>query len=199
MISAIVLGAGLSQRMGAFKQLLPYGEHTVIEQVVSVLLVSPIDEIVVVLGHRHEQVEQVLAQWNVRLSWNPRYGEGMLSSLQHGWRNVHPETDAVMHVLGDQPQIERGVVEQMLSAYREKKSGIVVPKFSGRRGHPVLLDAHYRDEILELGKDATLRDLMRRHTDETLEVNAITDGILRDMDTWAEYEREINFRKQVAV
>lgn len=198
MISAIVLGAGLSQRMGAFKQLLPYGAHTVIEQVVSVLLECSIDEVVVVVGHRYTEVENALSKWNVRTSFNPRFVDGMLSSLQHGWRNVNPNADAVMHVLGDQPQLDKSVVEQLIATYRERNTGIVVPMVGTRRGHPILLNAGYRDEILSLSGDATMRDIMRRHADETREVAVATDGILRDMDTWNEYEREIKFRMQVA-
>jgi molybdenum cofactor cytidylyltransferase len=197
MISAIVLGAGLSQRMGAFKQLLPYGDHTVIEQVVSVLLACAIDQVVVVTGHRHPEVEQVLQKWNVRVSFNPNYIDGMLTSLQYGWRVVPRDTTAVMHVLGDQPQIEKPVVAQLIAHYRAQNAGIVVPVFGGRRGHPILLSTRYRDEILALGKDATMRDIMRGHAHEVREVAVATDSILRDMDTWSEYEREISFRQAV--
>ncbi|MBI5029370.1 MAG: nucleotidyltransferase family protein [Chloroflexi bacterium] len=197
MISAIVLGAGLSQRMGTLKQLLPFGNHTVIEQVVSVLSTCTIDEIVVVLGHRHAEIAQVLSKWHVQVSLNPRYIDGMLASLQHGWRNVHPATNAVMHVLGDQPQLEPSVVEQLVTAYRAKNDGIFIPTFGGRRGHPILLDAQIRKEILALDQGATMRDVMRAHIDDIHTLSVNTDSILRDMDTWDDYQREIELRQQV--
>ncbi|MBI5653755.1 MAG: nucleotidyltransferase family protein [Chloroflexi bacterium] len=197
MISAIVLGAGLSTRMGALKQLLPFGARTVIEQVVSTLHDCSVDEIVVVLGHRHAEVARVLAQWDVRTTFNPNYAEGMLASLQHGWKNVNPNTDAVMHVLGDQPQIESRVVQQLIAAYQRGDAGIVAPLFNGRRGHPILLNARYRDEILGLRDGATMRDVMRAHANQIREVRVESDNILRDMDTWQEYERELALREKV--
>src|SRR5512142_2479385 len=148
MISAIVLGAGLSQRMGALKQLLPYGDRTVVEQVVTVLLSAPVDEVVVVLGHRHDEIRQVLERWPVRVTYNPHYLEGMFASIQHGWSQVHPGSEAVLHVLVDQPQLQASVVCTLTHAYREVRSGIHVPTFGARRGHPILLDAGYRLEIL---------------------------------------------------
>ena len=198
MISAIVLGAGLSQRMGALKQLLPYGDHTVIEQVVSVLLACPVDDVVVVLGHRHAEIADVLSSWRVRLTVNPRYTEGMLASLQEGWSAASPAADAVMHVLGDQPHLDQRVVRQLIDASRESDAGIVVPTFDGRRGHPILLNARYRAEILALRDGATMRDVLRRHAAEVRQVEVETDGILRDMDTWSEYERELKYRQFVA-
>jgi len=194
MISAIVLAAGLSQRMGTLKQLLPFGDHTVIEQVVAVLLACPLDEVVVVLGHRHAEIARVLERWAVRVTVNPHYRQGMLTTIQHGWRAVSRDADAVLHVLGDQPNLEARVVEQLIAAHRERGAGIYVPAFAGRRGHPILIGARYRDEILALGSDQTTRDIVRRHGREVREVTVETDSILRDMDTWEEYEREIKFK-----
>jgi len=199
MISAIVLAAGLSSRMGALKPLLPFGDHTVVEQVVSVLLASPIDEIIVVLGHRHAEIEKVLVKWDVRATVNPRYTEGMLSSIKHGWRAASPHASGVMHVLGDQPQLEASVVRTLIAAHRASHARLLVPTFAERRGHPILLDARYRDEILALEENATMRDVLYAHTDAVQTVPVETDSILRDMDTWREYEREIKYRERLAV
>lgn len=199
MISAIVLAAGLSSRMGALKQLLPFGNHAVIEQVVSVLASSSVGEIVVVLGHRQEEIANILSKWDVRTTVNPRYAEGMLSSIQHGWAAVNPHAEGVMHVLGDQPQLEAGVVRGLIAAYRTSSAGILVPEFGGQRGHPIMLAARYRREILALGEDATMRDILRAHAAEVQTVPVQTDSILRDMDTWVEYEREIRYLESVTI
>lgn len=199
MISAIVLAAGFSSRMGALKQLLPFGNHTVIEQVVSVLRSCAVDEIVVVLGHRHTEIVDVLSKWDIRPTVNPRYAEGMLSSIQHGWATVSPYADGVMHVLGDQPQLEAIIVRELIAAYRKSSAGIVVPMFDGRRGHPILLDARHREEILALGGNATMRNVLRAHAAEVQTAPVQTDSILRDMDTWGEYEREIRYRESITV
>ena len=198
MISAIVLAAGLSTRMKAFKQLLPFGDRTVIEQVVSVLMTCSLDEIVVVTGHRHAEVESALAKYPVRVAFNPLYQQEMLTSIQRGWSQVASKTDAVMHVLGDQPHLQARVVQQLVAAYREQGAGIFIPSFNKRRGHPILIDARYRDEIAALGAAATMRDFMRAHAAEIRHLTVESDAILRDMDTPEEYEREIKLKTAAA-
>jgi hypothetical protein len=90
-ISAVALAAGRSRRMGAIKQLLPFGQHTVVEQVVATLLKCPVDEVLVVTGHRYAEVAQVLEAWPVRLAHNADYAAGeMLSLVQCGLCAIHP-------------------------------------------------------------------------------------------------------------
>ncbi len=192
MISAIVLAAGLSTRMRAFKQLLPYGDRTVIEQIVSVLMTCSVDEIVVVVGHRRAEIRSALAHYPVKVAFNPRYQEEMLTSIQCGWGETSAETAAVMHVLGDQPHLQLSVVRQLIAVDREQRSSIIVPSYNHRRGHPILLDAKYREEILALNETATMRDFMCAHADDIRHVAVETDSILRDMDTPADYQRELN-------
>jgi molybdenum cofactor cytidylyltransferase len=192
MISAIVLAAGLSTRMRAFKQLLPYGNHTVIEQVVSVLQTCSIDEIIVVTGHRHDDVHSTLEKYPVRVVHNARYQEEMVTSLQRGWSEA--SGDAVMHVLGDQPHLDPNVVLKILAVQRAQPGGILIPSYDHHRGHPILLDAKYRAEILALGGTSIMRDFMRAHDAEIRHIEVNTDTILRDMDTPEEYEREIKLR-----
>ena len=194
MISAIVLAAGLSTRMRALKQLLPYGDRTVIEQVVTVLLTGSLDEIIVVVGHRDTEIRAALAPYPVRVIFNPRYQQEMLTSIQQGWSQVDAQSDAVMHVLGDQPHLQARVVQQLITAYAEQGAGIIIPSFENRRGHPILLPAHYRAEISALGAEATMRDFMRAHAAEIRHLPVASDAVLRDMDTPDEYEREIKLK-----
>lgn len=191
MISAIVLAAGLSTRMGTLKQLLPYGERTVIEQVVSVLQSCSIDEIIVVLGHRGSEIRATLAPYAVRTTVNSRYHEEMLTSIQQGWCEVSSGAEAVMHVLGDQPHLPASIVEQLIAAQRVQPNGIIIPSFNNRRGHPILIPAHYRAEIAALGATATMRDFMNAHIAEIAHLAVASDSILRDMDTPADYQREL--------
>lgn len=192
MISALVLAAGLSTRMGKLKQLLPYGDKSVIEQVVSVLLTCSLDEIIVVLGHRDTEIRTVLAPYPIRVTFNPRYHQEMLTSIQQGWSEANPKADAVMHVLGDQPHLQASTVQQLIGAYGELGEGIYIPSFSNRRGHPILIPARYCDEIFALGAEATMRDFMRAHVAEIRHLPVESDAILRDMDTPDDYQREVN-------
>lgn len=192
-VSAIVVAAGLSTRMGEPKQLLPYGEHTVIEQVVSVLLECPLNEVVVITGHEREAIETQLAAWPVRSVFNPNYEAGeMLSSVQCGLSALGSGVQAALIVLVDQPQLEATVVQQLIDAYQEEAGCLVIPSFQMRRGHPILIDRAYWQEILALDpRKETLREVIVSHADEIHYVTVETNSVLRDMDTPEAYQREL--------
>ncbi|MFQ5611150.1 MAG: NTP transferase domain-containing protein [Anaerolineae bacterium] len=191
-VSAIVVAAGLSTRMGALKQLLPYGEHTVIEQIVSVLLECPLDEVIVVTGHERQAIEAGLAAWPVRCVFNPGYQAGeMLSSVQCGLLALGSEVRVALIALGDQPQLEAAVVEQLIAAYRAGSGRLLIPSYYMRRGHPILIDRVYWPEILSLDTAKTLRDFINARAGEIHYLNVETDSVLRDMDTPKAYRREL--------
>jgi molybdenum cofactor cytidylyltransferase len=193
LISAIVLAAGLSSRMGVNKQLLPYGQHSVIEQIVSSLLSCPLHEIVVITGHERPALEAKLAGWQVRTAINQNYHQGeMLSSVQSGLSALSAEVKAALIVLGDQPQLEPVVIRQLVEAYLAEPAGLVIPSYRLRRGHPILIERSYWPEILALGPNQILRDLLIVHAAEIRYVNVETDSVLRDIDTPEEYRRELH-------
>ncbi len=197
MISAIVLAAGLSTRMGRPKLLLPYGERTVVEQVVSVLLASPADEVLVVTGHEREAVERALAGWPVRAVFNPDYAAGeMLSSVQVGLGAASAESRAALLAVGDMPAVEAGVVAQLVAAYRAAGDACVyIPSYHMRAGHPVLVPRTYWPAILGLPRGASLRSVWQAEGSRIHWVTVDTPSVLRDMDTPADYERELRMRK----
>ena len=119
----------------------------------------------------------------------------MLSSVQCGLRNIHGSTGAVLIIPGDQPLIEPAVINRVIGAYRRSKKGIVMPVFKGQRGHPLLVDKKYFEEIKSYGKNEVLRSLARIHKDDILEVSVNTAAILKDFDTKEDYLIEINKMK----
>jgi molybdenum cofactor cytidylyltransferase len=127
---------------------------------------------------------------SVRLSFtvNEGYMSGMLSSVQAGFRALPEDAEAAVVILGDQPFLRVSVVDAVVAAYREGGRGIVIPVFRGRRGHPVLVDMKYRDEVLGLDPSDGLRRLMRAHPDDVREVEVDDAGILRDLDTPQDYK-----------
>lgn len=189
MISGIVLAAGLSTRMGRPKQLLPFGQHTVIAQVVAVLQESGLDEIVVVTGHERRAIEAALANRPARCVFNPDFAEGeMVSSVQVGLRAASPEARAALIALGDQPHIEPEVVRRLIAAYRQTGASIVMPTHGGRRGHPIVIDRSLWPEVLALPWNDNLRMVVRAHSEEILHVPVETAAVLRDLDTPEDYE-----------
>jgi molybdenum cofactor cytidylyltransferase len=196
-ISAIVLAAGLSTRMKRLKQLLPYGEHTVVEQVVSVLLASPVDEVLVVTGHERVAVEEVLAKWPVRTIFNPNYAEGdMLSSAQAGLEAVAADSQAALLAVGDMPAIRADVVKQLIQAYRAAGDDhVYIPSYQMRAGHPVLVPRPYWGAILALPVGDNLRSVLRAETTRVQWVLVDTPSVLQDLDTPVDYQRALELRQ----
>src|SRR5262245_6258728 len=118
--------------MGQPKQLLPFGECTILERVVDTLLSAGVSEVIVVLGHLAERVRTVLGDRPVRAVVNESYRQGMLSSVNCGVRAVGKGYDAVLIALGDQPHIEGAVVSQVMRAYRAESAGIVIPRYGDK-------------------------------------------------------------------
>ena len=193
MVVAIVLAAGMSTRMGRPKQLLPLGGRPAIAWVIDVLL-EQLDQVVVVVGHRSEEVAAAIANRRVTIAVNEEYHLGMLSSVQCGLRAA-VDVDYLI-CLGDQPQLAGSVVEQVLQASTTADRGMVIPTYEGKRGHPIYLRSKYRQEVLALSLDGGLNRLMQWHPDDVLEVAVAEDGILEDMDTPADYQHQLMKWKQ---
>ncbi len=187
MIWTVVLAAGESRRMGAQKLLLPFGDTTVVEAVVRTAAASRADRTLVVIGADGEAVRNKLEASGVEFAVNQDYRLGMLSSVQAGFRALPAEAAAAVVMLGDQPFLAPAVVDKVIKAYREGGKGIVIPTFQGRRGHPLLIDLKFREEVLALDPAEGLRGLVSAHARDIGEVDVGDAGILRDMDTPEEY------------
>ena len=187
-VSAILLAAGASRRMGRPKQLLKFGRGTMLEEAIEPLLRSRVREVLVVLGHRADEIRRSIAMLPVRVAINSDPDRGMLSSVQCGVMAASADADAFLVALGDQPFLCAHVIDALIRAFKDSHRGIVVPVWMGRRGHPIILDARYASCILGMGQAGTLRDVVRAHADDVLEVSVGTEDILRDMDTPEEYE-----------
>jgi molybdenum cofactor cytidylyltransferase len=196
MVTGIVLAAGLSTRMGQPKQLLPLGGRTVVQLVVEAL-VGQVDRVVVVVGHRADEVAEALAGYPVACVANPEYRTGMLSSVQIGIRAA-AGASAFLICLGDQPGVSGQTIASLLAAARAAGKGIAVPCHAGRRGHPVLLSSAYAAQILSLGPGQGLNAVTHRHPEDTLEVPLQDQLILQDLDTPADYQRELERRRTTA-
>ena len=189
-VAGIILAAGMSTRMGALKQLLALGGRAAIEWSAEVVG-RRLDEVVVVLGHRAEEIAPVLAAYPVRWVVNADYQTGMLSSVQCGVRAVDKAADYLI-CLGDQPRLSGAVVEQVLQARNQVSEGIIIPTASDRRGHPVLIRNAYRAEILGLPLDVGLNAVTRGHPEDTCELPVAEAAVLIDMDTPVDYQRELD-------
>ncbi len=191
-LAGIVLAAGESRRMGQPKQLLPFGERTILERVVDTLLTAGVGEVIVVLGHLADRVRAVLGDRPVRAVVNTEYRQGMLSSVKCGVGAVGAGYDAVLIALGDQPHIEGAVVSEVMRAYRAGDAGIVIPRYGDKKGHPIIINLQrYREAIANLPEDAGLNGLMQAHADDVRLIDVATEDIIRDIDVPDDYTREL--------
>jgi molybdenum cofactor cytidylyltransferase len=184
-IAAIVLAAGASTRMGRAKQLLPLPGGTVLSVVVSQLLDSPVDRVVVVLGHEAESIRRsarIPSEPRVAVVQNPEYAEGMASSLRRGIAAA-ADAEAVVIALGDQPAIEPDLVRRLVEAFRAG-APLAVPMQGDQRGHPVLFGRPLYPALLALRGDVGAREVLARHWAEAAKIEAPT---LPDIDTAQDY------------
>jgi molybdenum cofactor cytidylyltransferase len=169
--------------------ILPWGETTVIGQVVKTLNQAGVDEILVVTGETHPQVALALQDQPVQLVRNPSSSEeDMLDSLQLGLSSLDKRVQAALVVLGDQPQIEENVVVRILTEYLLSHPPLVVPSYQMRRGHPWLIDRQLFSAVLEMYPPETLRDFLRAHKDLIRYIVVETSSILQDLDTPEDYQ-----------
>jgi molybdenum cofactor cytidylyltransferase len=193
-IWAIILAAGESKRMGFPKMLLDFGGKTMLERVIENVIASDITNILIVLGAEEDKLIQIVSKYQVSYCYNENYAEGMLSSVKCGIRNLPPGYEAALVFQGDQPFITSNVNSYVIEAYRSTGKGIVIPTSGGKRGHPLLIDRKYRNEIDLIDSSQGLRSLAYRFSDDVAEVETFDPGILKDFDTYSDYA-EIN--KQV--
>ena len=187
-IAAVLLAAGRSRRMGEFKPLLPFGDRSVVEACVSNLHEAGVGEVVVVVGHRAEEVRAALARFeSVRFATNDEPESEMGVSVARGVEALGDETEAALVALVDHPAVPPASVACLIEARRRTGARLVVPEWEGRGGHPVLVDLSLRDEIVRVAPRAGLRAVFDAHRREVLRVPAASPFVVRDMDTWDDY------------
>jgi molybdenum cofactor cytidylyltransferase len=189
MISAIVLAAGESRRMGETKQLLPWQGKTVLGHILDTLLASSVEEVILVLGHEAERILEKVAIREIKVVFNPDYQKGMSTSLRRGLMAMNPNAEAFLVFLADQPAITPEIISQLIDSFRRARPGksIVVPSFGGRRGHPVLFGKKHREEFGGLTGEVGGREILARHPEDILVLEVDTDAVLIDLDTPEDY------------
>ena len=195
MVAAILLGAGESKRMGTDKLSLPWGKKTVLEHCFETLLQSKVRELVIVLSVRNKGIKNLFQRKKVKIVVNPHSKRGMSTSIRRGLRAIHPSSDGILISLGDQPFLKARTINTLIRAFDQGKGGIIVPSFRGRKGHPVIFHRRYKKELLNLRGDIGGRFLIERHPEEVRVVPIKSEGVVKDVDTWQDYEKEIRWKR----
>jgi len=187
MISAILLAAGESKRLRMPKLLLPFGKSTILEQTIDNLLNSRVDEVIVVLGYRAEEMMRKLANRPVKIAINPNYHQGMSTSIVKGLSLVNNRAQTIMVALADQPLINSQTINRLIEESLGYDKGIVIPTYQAERGHPIIFASKYKEELLGLKGDIGGRQTIKEHPNDTLEVIADSKAITMDVNTINDY------------
>lgn len=185
MISAVVLAAGASSRMGAQKLLLPLGDEPLVRRVVRQILDAGFDDVLVVAGYQHEAVLAALHGLEIRHALNPEYATGMGSSFRAAIGAL-PDSAAAMFALADQPLLTAADYRRLLDTYRAEPRGIVSVRYGDVTAPPHLFDREYFPALLRLQHGA--RSVLQQHADRTTVLH-FPPELLLDVDTPEDYER----------
>jgi molybdenum cofactor cytidylyltransferase len=193
-VRIVILAAGRGQRMGGVtKQLLPWGDATVLEEVIVQAQASMAHDLVVVTGHDAAAVTAVAEAAGAATLHNPDYANGeMLSSLKTAVGHLPSHIQAILVMLADQPLVDQPIIDQLLSAYWRGEGDLIAPTYNGLRGNPVLLGRAYFEELLALPAGLAPRTLLRRHYDKLRLVPVASDAVLIDLDRPQDYEQAVD-------
>lgn len=185
MVSAVVLAAGASTRMGRHKLLLPLGGEPIVRRTVRQVAQAGAGDLLVVLGFGHEEVRSALEGLSCRFSVNSEYETGMGSSFRTAVAQLG-DSDAALFALADQPFVAAAHYRRLLEIYRETSAGIICSRYGDVTAPPHLFARRFFPELAELVHGA--RPVLQRHRDETTVVD-LPPALLLDIDTPEDYER----------
>ncbi len=181
-VTAIVLAAGLSRRMGSDnKLLLPIAGKRIVAHVIDQVARSQCHELIVVTSHlTHDALEG-----GYQRAVNANAEQGMTSSIQTGIRASKKDTDGFMICLGDQPLIQSHTYDQLISQF--KTDSIIVPYHQGQRGNPAIFPSGLKQAILECQDPEGCKSVIAAHRHQVIKVEVDTPSILQDIDTPEDY------------
>lgn len=183
---AVVTAAGLSSRMGEFKPLLPFGDMTIAEHVVSLLRQASADPIVMVTGYRADELEARLAGSGVRFVRNDNYRETeMFDSVCLGILSIADECERILFLPVDTPAIQQKTIRQVMMI----DADLVRTMYGGRGGHPVLMRSRIAKKLCEYKGDEGLRGAIRNSGISVTNLVVDDKGVILDIDTQEQYQK----------
>ena len=194
-VAAIILAAGASTRMGRPKQLLPWGEKTMLQHVVDTVCAAPVDRVILVLGHHAQKILDALdvghrpAAPGIKIALNPQPERGLSSSVQVGLAALDDQVDAALFVLADQPGITPQIIAAIVERYHQTHAPIVVPVHQGRRGNPALFARETFPALMQVRDDQGGRAILAQYAPRIEQVEVGSDAIFQDIDTTEDYYR----------
>jgi len=189
-ITGAVLAAGLSSRMGQNKLLLPYKDHTVIEEVLDNLCKVNLDERMLIIGFEREKMEKAIKRKfasHFKIVYNDRYALGRSESIKRAVENISPDSDALLFMVGDKPSVPSSLIQKAIDEFKRHNPPILSIKTPAERGHPGIFRKNLLPELLKLEGDIGAHDLIAQYKDQMLEIP--DNAVQIDIDTMEDYRK----------
>jgi len=176
----VILAAGFSERAGQFKMTLPLGDRTILEICIEGMI-SVCNRTIVVGGYNYNKIKEIVTDIpNVEFCYNKNYAMGMFTSVKRGIREINAERFFI--IPGDQPLVKPDTYRMLLAV----DADIVIPRYKGKKGHPVLFRSHLIEEILAMPDEAILRDFINQKSVVCIDID--DKGVLLDVDNPEDYK-----------
>jgi molybdenum cofactor cytidylyltransferase len=195
-IAGAILAAGTSSRMGCNKLLLPYGEHTVIGEILCQMQKSDLDDILVITGFEREYVERLIQKDHndrIRIIFNENFELGRAESIKCAVRSIGDQTDALLFMVGDKPTIRTELINRAISEFKRKLPDILYVKTPAGRGHPIIFSRRLFAALLKLEGDTVGDEIITEYTDGVVELSDTETQA--DVDTIDDYRMLIDRMK----
>ena len=183
MVSAILLAAGQSKRMGGENKLTKkIRDISLIKHSVKNILASSVDELIIVLGYQKEIIEKLIDKNNkIKFVFNKDFENGMASSIKTGLNNLSEKTEAFFICLGDMPMVNHDIYNQLIKSKDNKK--IIIPTYKGQQGNPVLFNKSMKEKIMSITGDVGAKKILELNKDKILNVEINDQSIAKDFNT----------------
>jgi molybdenum cofactor cytidylyltransferase len=188
-ISAILLGGREVRHLRVPKQILPFGDVTVLGRTIRAYLDAGVSEVILVLGYKADAIEAQLGPLpsNVRVTKNPLFDEGMGTFLRLGVREVPAGSHGFCIGLGDQPLLTPELITELMGAFIEGKKKILVPVYQTSLGLPAFFHPSVAEEILALPPKGELWDIIKKHGDDLIDHPTAYTAVVRSIEDQDDY------------
>jgi len=204
-VVGLILAAGYSSRMEAFKPLLPIGDMTAVERISAALKKAGVQNVIGVTGFQREKLQPIFASEGITEAYNQDFEQGMFTSIKAGIRTAQNglsadtpplhKIDGFLLMLVDCPLVPSEVLELIIEKHRENPDAFIVPCYRGKNGHPLFIPARYAEEILAYEGENGLKTIRNRHNDKLIRMEVDTEAVVLDMDTREGYEEVLEFNR----
>ena len=191
MISAILLAAGESKRMVDENKLIKkYKSIPLIKHAVSNVLNSPIDELIIVLGYQKQSIENIIGEnKKIKFIANPNFESGIASSIKKGLDSLSKETEAFFICLGDMPNVNKEIYNQLINAsFSNKDKEIFVPYYQERQANPILFSKKMKDEIQKIEGDFGAKKIIADNEKKVFKLSTQDKGVITDFNKINDFE-----------